>query len=446
MNRLSVDALLEQAERRFREEPPAALPVQVAGRIQEALGIVLRASGIHPRIGELCRVDDVRTGRSLLTEVIGFSRGEALLTPLGPMHGLSSRARVIATGETHRIGVGPALIGRVLDGFGRPIDGKGPIVAETWVDVDAAPPNPMQRAPIRRALHTGVRCIDALTTVGQGQRIGIFAPAGVGKSTLLSMMARGAAADVIVLGLVGERGREVREFIEHQLGPDALRRCVVVVATSDTPAMERIKCAGIATAIAEHFRDRGRQVLLLMDSITRFARAQREIGLASGEPPTRRGFPPSLFAALPRLLERTGPGAAGSITAFYTVLTEGEDIADPVAEEVRSILDGHIVLSQRIAARAQFPAIDVLASLSRLAHAVSTEPERRTAAKTRAILAKYEEIETLLQIGEFERGHDRDADEAIDRIAAVRAFLRQGVDEAEPPAAAMQRLAKAVGA
>jgi type III secretion protein N (ATPase) len=324
---------------------------------------------------------------------------------------------------------GAPLLGRILDGFGHPIDDRGPLVGAKQATVDADPPPALRRRPINRICETGVRAIDALLTIGQGQRVGVMAPVGVGKTTLMGMLARGAHADVNVIALVGERGREVGDFLTQILGAAGLARSVVVVTTADRPAVERVKCAQVATAIAEGFRREGQHVLLLMDSVTRYARALREIGLASGEAPTRRGFPPSVFAALPRLLERAGNDDRGAITAFYTLLMEGDEESDPVAEEVRSLLDGHLQLSRAQAQAHQFPAIDILASLSRVMPAVASAAQLEATARVRAWLAKYREIEVLLQMGEYRQGADPEADVAIARMPALRQLLQQRPDE-----------------
>jgi len=325
--------------------------------------------------------------------------------------------------------VGRALLGRVVDVMGQPIDGRGAVLTTEERSMMCAPPAPMDRPMISMPLVTGVRCVDALLTLGEGQRMGIFAPAGTGKSTLLSMFARGARCDVIVIALIGERGREVREFVERVLGPEGMRRSVVVCATSDRSSVERAKAAHVGTAVAEYFRDQGCKVLLMMDSVTRFARAQREIGLAAGEPPTRRGFPPSLFAELPRLLERPGLSQRGSITALYTILAEDDSGSDPVAEEVRGILDGHMVLSREIAARNQYPAIDVLGSLSRVMGEVVDKQHQRAAGHVRRLLSRYHEVETLVRIGEYKSGSDPQTDEAIAKHAQVLELLEQPVDQ-----------------
>src|SRR5690606_37263868 len=341
------------------------------------------------------------------------------------------------------IGAGDALLGRVLDAHGKPIDDRGPLRAMAEAPIYAPSPNPLTRKVIERPFSTGVRAIDSVLSVGEGQRLGIFAVAGGGKSTLLGMLARGGDADVNVIALVGERGREVNEFIHDNLGAEGLAKSVIVVATSDRPALERSRAAWVATAIAEHFRDKGKRVLLLLDSVTRFARALRDVGLAVGEPPARRGFPPSVFSALPRLFERAGNNDKGSITAFYTVLAEDEGGGDPIVEEVRSILDGHIVLSRKLAAAHHYPAIDVLTSLSRVMTRVAHDKHQRAAGLLRKYLAKYQDIELLLQLGEYKRGTDKDADVAIEKIGAMRQLLQQSAAELVPfekSAEALRRL------
>lgn len=380
-----------------------------------------------------------------MAEVVGFAKNLVLLTPLGELEGISSSTEVTPTGEVHRVPVGPAMLGRVLDGLGNPSDGKGPIEIEEYYAVTADPPNAMTRQLISTPIHLGVRALDGLLTCGEGQRMGIFAAAGGGKSTLLSQIIRNTEADIVVLSLIGERGREVREFLERDLGEDGVKRAVTVIATSDRPAMERLKCAYVATAIAEYFRDKGRKVLLLMDSVTRFARALREIGLAAGEPPTRRGFPPSVFATLPKMMERAGCSANGSITALYTVLVEGDDMTEPVADETRSILDGHIILSRKLGSANHYPAIDVLASVSRLMTAIATPDHQRAAGKLRNLLAKYQEVELLVRIGEYKKGSDASSDEAIAKVDAINNFLKQGLREQssfEQTLQAMMQLAR----
>lgn len=402
------------------------------GKVFEVVGTLIRASGLDVRVGELCDLEDQRGRRFQRAEVVGFGKGGAVLSPFGGLTGVSDTTRVVGTGKPLSVCVGPQLLGRVISGLGDPIDGKGPIVGGEDRPVFADPPNPMRRAMIEHPLPTGVRIIDGLMTLGEGQRMGIFAPAGAGKSTLMGMLARGAQCDVSVIALIGERGREVREFIEFILGAEGMARSVVVCATSDRSSIERAKAAYVATAVAEYFRDQGQRVLLMMDSLTRFARAQREIGLAAGEPPARRGFPPSVFAELPRLLERTGMGERGSITALYTVLAEDESGGDPIAEEVRGILDGHMILSRRIAAKNQYPAIDVLGSLSRVMTQVVSGQHVAMASTLRSLMAKYDEVEMLLQVGEYKPGNDAQADMAVERIEGIRAFLNQATNDLRP--------------
>ncbi|APP75188.1 type III secretion system ATPase SctN [Xanthomonas vesicatoria] len=399
------------------------------GKVVEVIGTMLKVAGVQVSLGEVCELRQ-RDGTLLQrAEVVGFSRTLALLAPFGELVGLSRETRVIGSGRPLAVPVGSALLGRVLDGLGEPADGQGPVDCEEWVQIQAQAPDPMRRRLIEQPMPTGVRIVDGLMTLGEGQRMGIFAAAGVGKSTLMGMFARGTQCDVNVIVLIGERGREVREFIEMILGEDGLARSVVVCATSDRSSIERAKAAYVGTAIAEYFRDQGLRVLLMMDSLTRFARAQREIGLAAGEPPTRRGFPPSVFAELPRLLERAGMGETGSITAFYTVLAEDDTGSDPIAEEVRGILDGHLILSREIAAKNQYPAIDVLGSLSRVMSQIVSAEQRQYAGQLRRLLAKHNEVETLLQVGEYRQGSDAVADEAIARIDAIRDFLSQSTDQ-----------------
>jgi type III secretion protein N (ATPase) len=419
-------------------------PVSLRGRVVEARGTLIRVAGIDASIGELCELE-LSDGTRRCAEVTGLVDDSALLMPYGELEGLSLGARVVPLRHGHRILVGSCLVGRVLNGFGDPIDEKGPLESTNWTPVHAASPAPLSRAPVQHRFETGVRAIDGLMSIGQGQRIGVFAPAGVGKSTLAAMIVRASDVDVCVIALVGERGREVAELVNNTLGQTGMSRSVVVAATSDRSASERVKAAFVATTIAESFRDGGRRVLLVMDSVTRFARALREVGLACGEPPTRRGFPPSVFAVLPRLLERAGNARVGSITALYTVLVDGQEEDDPIAEEVRSISDGHIVLSRTIAQLPQYPAIDVLASLSRLMSVVS-EPEHCAAAhRLRALLARYREIELLIQVGEYRAGSDPLADEAIAKLPAIRSFLNQASDQPERADASVRSLLELVG-
>lgn len=421
--------------------------VERRGRVVEARGTMIKATGIAARVGEICVLssaldspgdgEEVATGfganassnNRLLAEVVGVAGEFTLLTPLGDIAGISTVTEVVATGRIQQIPVGEALLGRVLDASGQPMDGLPAPLHQGLRDIQSAPPNPLLRAPISRALATGVRAIDSLLTCAEGQRIGIFAAAGGGKSTLLGMLARGAKADVVVVSLVGERGREVNEFLEDSLGEEGRKRSVVVVATADRPALERARAAMTATTIAEDFRDQGKRVLLLVDSVTRHARALRDIGLAVGEPPTRRGFPPSVFSALPQLVERAGNGERGSITAFYSILVEDEEQPDPIAEEMRSLLDGHIVLSRRLGGAGHFPAIDVLDSASRVMNRVTTKAHQVAAREARKSLGKYREIELLIQLGEYKPGSDADADEAIARWPKLNMHLRQAPEQ-----------------
>ncbi len=409
----------------------AAAPRPAHGRIVRAVGTVLRAVLPDARLGELCQLTDPGRAAPLLAEIVGLDGDEAILAPIGETAGLSAGAEVVPLGDVLRVPVGAGLLGRVLDGLGQPLDAatRGALPQCERRPCNVAPPAALERRLVDSVLPVGVRAIDALLTCGEGQRIGIYGEPGGGKSTLLASLVRGAQAEIVVVALVGERGREVRDFIERQLDAAARARTVLVVATSDRPAVERLKAAYTATTIAEAFRDEGRRVLLVMDSVTRFARALREIGLAAGEPPTRRGFPPSVMAELPRLMERAGPGANGSITAFYTVLVEGDGSGDPIAEETRGILDGHIVLSPKIAAAGQYPAIDMLASRSRVMDAIVDAEHRGQAAHVREMMHRYGEIEFLVQVGEYARGADARNDAALDGIGAIRDFLRQAADE-----------------
>jgi type III secretion protein N (ATPase) len=408
-----------------------AQPIRVTGHVLEVKGTIIKAVVPSVKLGEVCTLHNPAGDLDLQAEVVGFNQNAALLTPIGNMYGVSTVTEVIPTGKPQQVGVGPGLLGRVVDGLGQPLDAheKGPLVTAARYPVYADPPDPLSRRLITDSLPLGVRALDAALTCGEGQRMGIFAAAGGGKSTLLAMLVKGASVDVTIIALIGERGREVREFIERDLGPEGMAKSVVVVATSDKSSMERAKAAYVATAIAEYFRDQGKRVLLLMDSVTRFARAQREIGLAAGEPPTRRGFPPSVFATLPKLMERTGMSNKGSITALYTVLVEGDDMTEPVADETRSILDGHIILSRKMAAANRYPAIDVLASTSRVMNSIVDREHRTAAGRLRELLSKYEEVELLVRVGEFKKGVDKVADEALDKHDALVDFLKQATDE-----------------
>ena len=446
-------ALIQRMKSALDEEP---WQPRMSGRVTHVTGTIIRAWMPAAQVGQLCdlRDMDARPGSgtagaegSGLAEVVGLFPGGAMLAPLGVTQGLGGSTAVRASGRLHTVPVGPGLLGRVLDGLGAPMDeaALGPLEVAARYPVLADAPDPMSRIVIDQPLPTGLRVIDGLLTCGEGQRIGIFAAAGGGKSTLLAMLARHTAADVIVVALIGERGREVREFIERDLDPVSRKRCVIVCATSDRSAMERSKAAFVATAIAEYFRDQGQKVLLLMDSVTRFARALREIGLAAGEPPTRRAFPPSVFATLPRLVERAGMNARGSITAFYTVLVEGDDMTEPVADEVRSLLDGHIILSRKLGEANHYPAIDVLASISRVMGAVVSSAHLAAAGRVRALMAAYNDVEFLVRIGEYKPGSDKLADEAIAKRDAINAFVRQAAQDSSSFAqtqALLERIAR----
>jgi flagellum-specific ATP synthase len=405
------------------------------GRVSDLIGLIIEATGVQVEIGEVClvgngsRLPSDRGGRDAVpTEVVGFRGGRTLLMPLGELHGIGPGTSVHPTGSPFRVAVGEPLLGRVIDGLGIPLDGLEPPSGVSWRSTLAAPPDPLTRPRISDRVGLGVRALDTLVPCGRGQRLGIFAGSGVGKSSLMGMIARSTSAQVNVIALVGERGREVREFIERDLG-DALSHSVVVVATSDQPALVRIRAAFTATAIAEHFRDQGRDVMLMMDSVTRFAMAQREVGLAIGEPPATRGYTPSVFALLPRLLERAGTSATGSITGLYTVLVDGDDMNEPIADAVRSILDGHVVLTRSLAHSGHYPAIDVLQSVSRLIGEIVTPEVRDAGTRLRAALAAYREKEDLISIGAYQPGTDPILDAAIGLRSRIDGFLRQAVDE-----------------
>jgi flagellum-specific ATP synthase len=397
------------------------------GKVRQVIGVVVESNGPAMSIGETASILYKRTLPPVLAEVVGFRDSKVLLMPLGELGGIGAGSDVVSLGKPLQIGLSHGLLGRVLDGLGRPIDGKGPISGATRAEVTGTPPDALSRRRVDRPLSLGVRAIDGLLTCGKGQRIGIFSGSGVGKSTVLGMIARNTEADANVIALVGERGKEVRDFIERDLGEAGLRRSVVVVATSDQPALVRIKAAFVATRIAEFFRDEGLDAMLMMDSVTRFAMAQREVGLAIGEPTTTRGYTPSVFALLPKLLERAGTSDVGTITALYTVLVDGDDFNEPVADAVRSILDGHIVLSRSLAAANHYPAIDVLASVSRVMPDVVTPSHAQAASAVRDVMATYREAEDLVNIGAYVAGSNPRVDRALARIEPIRAFLRQGI-------------------
>jgi flagellum-specific ATP synthase len=400
----------------------------VTGRITAIIGLVVDVEGIDAAVGDVVLLGTTTGLDGVPAEVVGVEHGRARCMPLGRLTGLRSGDRVAGGGDGLRVRVGADLLGRVLDGLGAPTDGGAPLVGQS-VPVENEPPHALDRQRITQPLSLGVRALDCLVTAGRGQRVGIFAGSGVGKSSLLSMIARGTSASVSVLALVGERGREVREFLENDLGPEGLARSVVVVATSDAPPVVRLRAAFVATRVAEWFRDQGQDVLLMMDSLTRVAMAQREIGLSSGEPPTTRGYPPSTFALLPRLLERAGPAPRGTITGIYTVLVEGDDHNEPIADAARSILDGHITLDRRLATSGHFPSIDVLESVSRVVGAVTTPEQRAQASVLRRVLAAHRDARELIEVGAYAPGSNPDVDAAVALWPAVDAFLRQPLDE-----------------
>lgn len=398
------------------------------GKVSQVIGLIIRVEGLEVFVGEVCEIIITSSKESVLAEVVGFENNSVLLMPLGELQGIGPGCLVKPTGHSLKINISDELLGNTLDGLGKPIDRE--IFSEGKLfDVNRTPPNPFKRRKISDIMSTGVKAIDGILTCGEGQRIGIFAGSGVGKSTLLGMIARYCEADVIVIGLIGERGREVLEFIEGDLGPEGYKKSVVVCATSDQPPLVRLKGAFVATAIAEYFRDQGKKVVLMMDSVTRFAMAQREIGLATGEPPTTKGYTPSVFAMLPKLLERSGMSEKGSITAFYTVLVEGDDMNEPIADAVRGILDGHIVLSRKIAAENHFPAIDIQNSVSRVMKEIVEEDHYILSGKVKENLAVYEESKDLINVGAYKAGSNPILDNAVRLNGPIKDFLKQGIDE-----------------
>jgi flagellum-specific ATP synthase len=437
---MSDSRLLELYESRFSSVIEKVDTIKVNGKVTDVIGMVIVSLGPNVSLGDVCTVTD-RSGREVCkTEVVGFKDGKVLSVALGEVEKISQMCEIKAEGKSFRIGVGNGLLGRVIDGLGNPIDGKGELVVESSRVIYAEPPNPLERQRISESLQTGVRAIDGLLTCGKGQRIGIFAGSGVGKSVLLGMIARNTSADVNVIVLVGERGREVREFIEKDLGEEGLARSVLIISTSDKSALLRMKAAHIGTTIAEYFRDQGKDVVLMMDSVTRFAMAQREIGLTIGEPPTTKGYTPSVFAVLPKLLERAGNAKQGSITGFYTVLVDGDDMNEPIADAVRSILDGHIVLSRKIAHKGQFPAIDVLQSISRVMPDIVTKDHRSRVISFKDILATYNEAEDLVNIGAYVKGSNPAIDHALAKISTLRGYLKQDMLEKSTLLEAAQKL------
>jgi flagellum-specific ATP synthase len=414
------------------------------GKVTQVVGLVIESIGPAVPIGRLCNIENRENGQLVKAEVVGFRDNRILLMPYGSISGITPGAIVTSTSEQLRIPVGQELIGRVLSGLGQPIDDKGPISTTLTRPINGKAIPAMKRRRITQPLYTGIKVIDLLSTIGKGQRMGIFAGSGVGKSVLLGMMARASSADINVIALVGERGREVREFIERDLGPEGMKRSIVVAVSSDQPALIRIKGAMVATTIAEYFRDQGKDVMLLMDSVTRLAMAQREIGLAVGEPPATKGYTPSVFAMLPVLLERAGNAEHGSVTGLYTVLVEGDDFNEPISDAVRSILDGHVALSRRIAAQNQYPAVDCLDSISRLMKDIIPSDDMELGAKVRQIYATYREAEDLINIGAYVKGSNPSIDYAISKISQLNAFFKQGIFERFPHADAVKQLAEII--
>lgn len=419
--------------------------MEISGRVTQVVGLVVESNGPAARMGDVCVIETGPRER-VLAEIVGFKGDRVQLMPLGEMHGVRAGCYVHSTGDCLTVPVGDALLGRVLDGLGHPLDNLGPLHVDEKYPVHAAPPQALSRKMIEQPFATGVKAIDSVLTMGVGQRVGVFAGSGVGKSTLMGMIARNGSADVNVIALIGERGREVREFLQNDLGPEGLARSVVVCATSDEPALVRIKAALVATAIAEYFRDQGKDVMLMMDSVTRFAMAQREVGLATGEPPSTKGYTPSVFALLPRLMERAGCGPKGAITGIYTVLVDGDDTNEPIADAARGILDGHIVLSRKLTSRGHYPPIDILQSLSRVAPFVATEEHVRQAAHLRELVAAYHDIEDLVQIGAYKQGTNPLGDEALAKWPAINQLLRQSKNDHAEYSTAISLLNEVCGA
>ncbi len=399
------------------------------GTVKRVAGLVVESNGPAIPIGSLCKIESPNTEATMFAEVVGFQENSIFLMPLGSIHGITPGSIVTSTGEQLRVPVGELLLGRVLDGLGNPIDNKGAIISTLTRPLYSPPPATLDRQRFTDPLYTGIKAIDTMCTCGQGQRIGIFSGSGVGKSVMMGMIARGTSADVTVIGLIGERSREVKEFIESDLSEEGLARSVVVAVTSDEPALIRLKGILTATTIAEYYRDQGKSVLLLIDSLTRVAMAQREIGLSIGEPPATKGYPPSVFAMLPKILERSGPGKTGSITGLYTVLVEGDDFNEPIADAVRSVLDGHVVLSRQLATKNQYPAVDVLDSVSRLMVHVATPEQKKAAGEIKELMSIYREAEDLINIGAYVKGSSPKIDHSIACIDKINDFLKQGIDE-----------------
>jgi flagellum-specific ATP synthase len=436
-----MTAMLSALGSRFADAVDAAAPL-VSGRVEQVRGLAATVRGLPVRVGDMIKIG---SQQDLLAEVVAVQDDLATCLPLGSIAGVGVGDLAISTGRPMSVAVGSALLGQVLDGLGRPLDGSPLPTGLTRVGIDEQPPDALTRQRVDTPLALGVRALDTLVPMGLGQRMGIFAGSGVGKSSLLSMITRGTSADITVLALVGERGREVREFLEDDLGAEGLSRAVVVVATSDQPPMVRLRAAFVATRIAEWFRDQGQNVLLMMDSLTRLAMAQREIGLSAGEPPTTRGYPPTVFAMLPRLLERAGPGAHGSISGLYTVLVEGDDHNEPIADAARSILDGHVVLDRRLANSGHFPSVDVLQSISRVARAITTPQQAEVAREARRLIAARRDVKELVEIGAYTPGSNPTADEALVRWPAIEAFLQQDISEISEPVGSWAQLGTALG-
>ncbi len=425
----------------LRKALAQAAPYEVTGRVTQVVGLVIESNGPNARIGDLCYV--LTDGaEEVACEVVGFRGDRTLLMPLGELSGVRAGCKVRGTGHCLRVPAGYGMLGRTLDGLGNPMDGLGPLDFEARYPILAQPPNALERAMIERPLPTGVRAIDGMLTLGEGQRMGIFAGSGVGKSTLLGMIARNCVADVNVIALVGERGREVREFIQNDLGEEGMKRSIIVCATSEQPALVRIKAALTATAISEYFRDRGARVLLMMDSVTRFAMAQREVGLAVGEPPSTKGYTPSVFALLPKLMERAGNGPKGSITALYTVLVEGDDTNEPIADAARSILDGHLVLNRKLTSKGHYPPIDVMQSLSRTMPMVVPSDQVRQSNEIRELIAAYHDVEDLVSIGAYKEGSRPLTDRAIRLQDRIHGLLRQAKDEGDAFDTTIQKMSE----
>lgn len=422
---------LEQKINKYKELLEKGDYTEASGTVKNVVGMTIESRGPVVKMGDICKIylDKNEETEYILAEVVGFKEQSVILMPFGNVSGIGAGNKVVATGEEYKIGVGDCLKGRVLDALGRPMDVGAALEPDAFYPIESMPPNPLERVRIKEVLPLGVRAIDALLTIGKGQRIGIFAGSGVGKSTLLGMIARRASADINVITLVGERGREVLDFIEKDLKEEGLKKSVLVVATSDQPALLRLKSAMVGTAIAEYFRDQGYNVMLMMDSLTRFAMAQREIGMTVGEPPVSRGFPPSVYSMLPKLLERSGTSRKGSITGIYTVLVEGDDMNEPISDTVRGILDGHFVLSRKLANNNQYPAIDVLASISRLMPDIVTAEHRKMANYIRNMMMEYDSVQDLISIGAYKEGSNPRTDMAIRLREPILGLLKQGMDE-----------------